>query len=69
MNEDLKFGVLFQTSYEGIEEGKKQLKELKKTIDQISEDGVDLGLNSEEVQETKRSIDLLERSIKEAECS
>ena len=69
MNEDLKFGVLFQTSYEGIEEGKKQLKELKKTIDQISEDGVDLGLNSEEVQETKRSIDLLERSIKEAEDS
>lgn len=67
MSNNIDIGLKFKTSYEGLDAGKQDLKELKKIMDSIGKDGVKLNLKDEEINQAKRQISLLEKSIKEAE--
>lgn len=63
------FGVdlKFNTTYEGVQEGKRELESLKQVMDSIGKEGVKINLNEQEVSQAKMHIEALERSIKEAE--
>ena len=69
MANNVDVGLKFKTTYEGLDAGKKDLKELKDLMDSIGKDGVKLNLKDGEIEQAKLQISALERSIREAEQS
>lgn len=69
MANNVDVGLKFKTTYEGLDAGKQDLKELKNLMDSIGKDGVKLNLKDGEIEQAKLQISALERSIREAEQS
>lgn len=69
MANNIDVGLKFKTTYEGLDAGKQDLKELKNLMDSIGKDGVKLNLKDGEIEQAKLQISALERSIREAEQS
>lgn len=69
MANNVDVGLKFKTTYEGLDAGKQDLKELKNLMDSIGKDGVKLNLKDGEIEQAKIQISALERSIREAEQS
>ena len=56
MANNVDVGLKFKTTYEGLDAGKQDLKELKNLMDSIGKDGVKLNLKDGEIEQDKLKI-------------